>query len=64
MTSYAPRLRPIPEGFWADIARELHWFQPWDKVLEWDSVGKVVSRRQDQSLLQLPRPSRRDLAQE
>jgi acetyl-CoA synthetase len=25
-----------PEGFWAEIARELHWFQPWDKVLEWD----------------------------
>src|SRR5664279_452417 len=26
-----------PEGFWADIARELHWFKPWDKVLEWDT---------------------------
>ncbi len=25
-----------PEGFWADIARELHWFEPWSKVLEWD----------------------------
>ncbi|HSY14113.1 MAG TPA: acetate--CoA ligase [Verrucomicrobiae bacterium] len=25
-----------PEGFWADIARELHWFEPWTKVLEWD----------------------------
>ncbi len=25
-----------PEGFWADIARELHWFKPWDKVLEWN----------------------------
>ncbi|MGC2639733.1 MAG: acetate--CoA ligase [Acidobacteriaceae bacterium] len=25
-----------PEGFWADAARELHWFKPWDKVLEWD----------------------------
>src|SRR5215470_10790520 len=25
-----------PEGFWADIARELHWFQPWNKVMEWD----------------------------
>ena len=25
-----------PEGFWADIARELHWFEPWNKVLEWD----------------------------
>src|SRR5215813_6449524 len=25
-----------PEGFWAEAARELHWFKPWDKVLEWD----------------------------
>jgi acetyl-CoA synthetase len=24
-----------PEGFWAKIARELHWFKPWDSVLEW-----------------------------
>ena len=24
-----------PEGFWADVARELHWFAPWKKVLEW-----------------------------
>jgi len=23
-----------PEAFWADIARELHWFEPWDKVLD------------------------------
>ena len=26
-----------PEGFWANIAGELTWFQKWDKVLEWDS---------------------------
>ncbi len=25
-----------PEKFWAGIASELHWFKPWDKVLEWD----------------------------
>src|SRR6185437_3331922 len=25
-----------PEGFWADVARELHWFEPWQKVLEWN----------------------------
>ena len=25
-----------PEGFWAEAARELHWFKPWTKVLEWD----------------------------
>jgi len=24
-----------PEGFWAEIAGELHWFKPWDRVLEW-----------------------------
>jgi acetyl-CoA synthetase len=24
-----------PEGFWAEAARELHWFAPWEKVLEW-----------------------------
>src|SRR5262245_11306872 len=25
-----------PEGFWADIAKELDWFSPWTNVLEWD----------------------------
>jgi acetyl-CoA synthetase len=25
-----------PEGFWADIASELEWFEPWTKVLEWN----------------------------
>ena len=25
-----------PEGFWADVAQELHWFKPWTKVLEWE----------------------------
>jgi acetyl-CoA synthetase len=25
-----------PEAFWADAAKDLHWFKPWDKVLEWD----------------------------
>ncbi len=25
-----------PEAFWAEAARELHWFKPWNKVLEWD----------------------------
>ncbi len=25
-----------PEAFWADLAaKELHWFQPWDTVLDW-----------------------------
>ena len=25
-----------PESFWAGIAKELHWFTPWTKVLEWN----------------------------
>ena len=25
-----------PEGFWAEQARALDWFTPWDRVLEWD----------------------------
>ncbi len=25
-----------PEEFWAGVAHELHWFKPWDKVLEWN----------------------------
>jgi acetyl-CoA synthetase len=24
-----------PDGFWSDIAKELEWFRPWDKVFEW-----------------------------
>ena len=23
-----------PEGYWAEIAKELHWFEPWKTVLE------------------------------
>ena len=25
-----------PEGFWSEIAAELDWFRPWEKVLEWE----------------------------
>ena len=25
-----------PDGFWDCIARELEWFQPWDRVKEWE----------------------------
>ena len=25
-----------PEAFWATFARELEWFEPWKKVLEWN----------------------------
>jgi acetyl-CoA synthetase len=24
-----------PEAFWAEIAKDLHWFAPWTSVLEW-----------------------------
>ncbi|MEX2559758.1 MAG: acetyl-coenzyme A synthetase N-terminal domain-containing protein, partial [Pirellulales bacterium] len=24
------------EGFWGELAAELHWFKPYDKVLEWN----------------------------
>ena len=25
-----------PEGFWGEVAEELHWFKKWEKVLEWN----------------------------
>ncbi len=25
-----------PEKFWGELAQELHWFKPYDKVLQWD----------------------------
>jgi len=25
-----------PEKFWAGVASELHWFEPWTKVLDWN----------------------------
>ncbi len=25
-----------PEGFWSEVARELDWFTPWSKTLEWN----------------------------
>ena len=25
-----------PEAFWAGVAGDLHWFKPWEKVLEWN----------------------------
>jgi acetyl-CoA synthetase len=25
-----------PEAFWSGVASELHWFEPWNKVLEWN----------------------------
>jgi len=25
-----------PEGFWGEVAKEFHWFTPWNTVLQWD----------------------------
>jgi acetyl-CoA synthetase len=25
-----------PDGFWGEIAKDLVWFEPWKKVLEWN----------------------------
>jgi acetyl-CoA synthetase len=25
-----------PDAFWSEVANELHWFKPWDTVLEWN----------------------------
>ena len=25
-----------PDAFWAEVAAELHWFDKWDRVLEWN----------------------------
>jgi len=31
------RAKADPQGFWAGLAaQELHWFQEWDRVLDWD----------------------------
>src|SRR6266705_2284329 len=35
--SITKRAAEDPEGYWAEIASELHWFEPWKKVLEWDA---------------------------
>jgi acetyl-CoA synthetase len=29
--------RKNPQAFWAKAAKELHWFNPWKKVLEWNT---------------------------
>ncbi len=41
MTSYAGtyrRAQDDPEGFWAEAAAELHWYKPWDRVLDHESA--------------------------
>ena len=52
--------RQDPQAFWGELAeRELHWFQKWDTVLDWSNppFAKWFYRREDQRLLQLPRPA-------
>ena len=34
--SIRKRAEKDPEGFWAEVASELHWFEKWNKVLEWN----------------------------
>ncbi len=36
MRRYRKRAMEDPENFWAEIASELHWFEKWSTVLEWD----------------------------
>jgi acetyl-CoA synthetase len=31
------RAEADPEAFWAEVAGGLHWFRPWDRVLEWEA---------------------------
>src|SRR5436305_50026 len=35
--SLTKRATEDPEGFWAEIAADLHWFEPWKTVLEWNA---------------------------
>jgi acetyl-CoA synthetase len=30
-----------PEGFWGDIAKEFHWYKPWNKVRSYDFKNKI-----------------------
>jgi acetyl-CoA synthetase len=30
------RAQRDPDGFWAEMAKEIDWYKPWDKVLEWE----------------------------
>lgn len=25
-----------PEGFWGDVAKQFHWYKPWQSVLDWE----------------------------
>ena len=32
-----------PDGFWAEMASQLDWFKPWDKVVEYDFVNANIA---------------------
>lgn len=32
-----------PDGFWSEMAAQLHWFKPWDKVVEYDFINANIS---------------------
>ncbi|MFW0861065.1 MAG: acetate--CoA ligase [Dethiobacter sp.] len=32
-----------PEGFWSEMANQLHWFKPWEKVVEYDFVNANIA---------------------
>ena len=55
------RAKADPEGFWAEQARELHWFEDFGQVLDESNPPfyKWFTGRQAQRVLQLPRPPRR-----
>ena len=47
------RAEQDPEAFWADVAsREIHWFEKWSMVLDWQvPFAEVVRWRKDECLL-------------
>jgi acetyl-CoA synthetase len=32
-----------PDAFWSEMADQLHWFKPWDKVVEYDFVNANIA---------------------
>ncbi|MBS4006818.1 MAG: acetate--CoA ligase [Clostridium sp.] len=32
-----------PDGFWSEMASQLHWFKSWDKVVEYDFVNANIA---------------------
>src|SRR5262249_42036662 len=34
--SISKRAASDPEGFWAEVASDLHWFEPWKETLHWE----------------------------